>query len=425
MTDENTKIFDVIVIGGGASGMMSAITASERGAKVLILEKNKRLGEKLRITGGGRCNILNAENNLRTLLKNFGESEQYLYSAFSKFGVQETIEFFEDINVPIIVQAKNRAFPASEKAVDVVHSMINRLDKNGVTIIKNSPVTKINVKDNKIVSLNCGDDVYTAKQYILAVGGSSRPETGSSGDGFDWLRELGHSVKTPSPNITPLGVGDKWVKTVSGVVLKSINISFFVDSKQRLKLKGDVLLTHFGISGPLILNNAHKVADLLQEGTVVAQIDCYPELNEKELDMKIVEMLNKNGAKQLKNVLSQFTPSGLSPALKELLSHQVDFDKKTSEVNKQTRGLIVDNLKHLSLTIEKLMGFERAVVADGGVDLKEIDSRTMRSLKIENLYITGDLLDINRPSGGFSLQLCWTTGYLAGASAVESLKSKK
>lgn len=425
MTDESTKYFDVIVIGGGASGMMSAIVASSAGASVLILEKNKRLGEKLRITGGGRCNILNAELNLRTLLKNFGDSEQFLYSAFSKFGVQESIDFFEDINVPIIVQAKNRAFPVSEKAVDVVHAMINRLDKNGVTIIKISPVTKINIKDNKVVSLLCGDTAYKAEQYILAVGGSSRPETGSAGDGFGWLRELGHTVKTPSPNITPLGVSDKWVKTVSGVVLKSINISFFVESKPKLKLKGDILFTHFGISGPLILNNAYKVADLLQEGTVVAQIDCYPELNEKELDMKITDILNQNGAKQLKNVLNLFTPAGLSPALKEILSHQVDFETKTSEVNKQTRALLVNSLKHLSLTIEKLMGFERAVVADGGVDLKEIDTRTMQSLKVDNLYITGDLLDINRPSGGFSLQLCWTTGYLAGVSAVDCLKPKK
>lgn len=309
--------------------------------------------------------------------------------------------------------------------MDVVHAMINRLDKNAVEIIKNSPVSKINIDENKIVSLNCGDKTYKASQYILAVGGSSRPETGSSGDGFGWLRELGHTVKTPSPNITPLGVNEKWVKTVSGVVLKSINISFFVDSKRRLKLNGDVLFTHFGISGPLILNNAHKVADLLQEGVVVAQIDCYPELTEKELDIKIVDILNQNGAKLLKNVLNNFTPAGLGPVLKELLSHQVDFDTKTSEVNKQTRALLVNNLKHLSLTIEKLMGFERAVVADGGVDLKEIDTRTMRSYKIDNLYITGDLLDINRPSGGFSLQLCWTTGYLAGTCAVDALKSKK
>ncbi|MBP6962442.1 aminoacetone oxidase family FAD-binding enzyme [Candidatus Saccharibacteria bacterium] len=425
MEDKNIKTYDVIVMGGGASGMMSAIVASERGANVLILEKNKRLGEKLRITGGGRCNILNAEYNLRTLLKNFGDAEQYLYSAFSKFGVQESVDFFEDLKVPITIQAKNRAFPLSEKAVDVVHAMINRLDKNAVEIIKNSPVSKINIDENKIVSLNCGDKTYKASQYILAVGGSSRPETGSSGDGFGWLRELGHTVKTPSPNITPLGVNEKWVKTVSGVVLKSINISFFVDSKRRLKLNGDVLFTHFGISGPLILNNAHKVADLLQEGVVVAQIDCYPELTEKELDIKIVDILNQNGAKLLKNVLNNFTPAGLGPVLKELLSHQVDFDTKTSEVNKQTRALLVNNLKHLSLTIEKLMGFERAVVADGGVDLKEIDTRTMRSYKIDNLYITGDLLDINRPSGGFSLQLCWTTGYLAGTCAVDALKSKK
>ena len=419
MLEKNTKPYDVIVIGGGASGMMSAIVASNLGAKVLLIEKNKRLGEKLRITGGGRCNILNAELGLRTLLKNYGDAEQFLYSAFSKFGVSETIDFFEELNVPITVQARNRAFPLSEKAVDVVHAMINRLDKNNVDIVKHSPVTKINLTGNKVVSISCGFDIYSASQYILATGGTSRPETGASGDGFDWLRDLGHTVKTPSPNITPLGASDKWIKTVSGVVLKSASISFFVESKRQMQLKGDILFTHFGISGPLILNNAYKVSDLLQVGVVVAQIDCYPNLSEKELDIKIAEIFNQNGSKQLKNNLGLFVPAGLSPAIKQILNGQVDFDMKTSEVSKYTRGLIVSNLKHLSLTIEKLMGFERAVVADGGVDLKEIDTRTMRSLIVDNLFVTGDLLDINRPSGGYSLQLCWTSGYVAGACAVD------
>ena len=415
--DTKTKTYDVIVIGGGASGMMAANTAASQGARVLILEKNKRLGEKLRITGGGRCNITNTEENLRLYLKNYGKAEQFLYSAFTEFGAKETLDFFNDIKLPTKVEGKNRAFPYSENAVDVVHVLTNKLHRNNVDVLTGSAVTKIFSDSGCITSVTCGNEVYTAKKYILASGGTSRPETGSTGDGFNWLELLGHKVNTPTPNITPLALKDLWVSKVTGVTAKNVSITFYSNNSAKFKLRGDILFTHFGISGPLILNSAYKVADLLSAGAVTAKIDLLPDVDVKEFDQKIITELNSQGIKQLKNVLSSFTPAGLNPILKEVLRHEVNFDMKASEVNKQTRKLLLDTLKSVIVTVDKLMGFEKAVVADGGIDLKDIDMRTMRSKKISNLFITGDLLDINRPSGGFSLQLCWTTGYIAGLYA--------
>ena len=416
--DSNTKIYDLIVIGGGASGMMAAVTASENGAKVLILEKNKRLGEKLRITGGGRCNITNTEENLRVYLKNYGKAEQFLYSAFTEFNAFDTINYFNDLKLPTKVEAKNRAFPQSELAADVVHVLINKLHRNGVEMITGANVTKILKQNNTIEHVECGTTKYRAINYILATGGKSRPETGSTGDGFVWLEQLGHEVNNPTPNITPIALKDRWVSKVSGVTAKNATITFFVNNSAKFKLKGDILFTHFGISGPLILNNAYRVADLLTTGEVTAKIDLLPDVDQKTLDLNIITELNNQGIKQLKNVISSFTPFGLTPIIKELLKNEVNIDMKASEVNRQNRKLILESIKSVNITIDKLMGFEKAVVANGGLSLKDIDTRTMRSNIISNLFITGDLLDINRPSGGFSLQLCWTTGYIAGRNSV-------
>ncbi len=408
--------YDVLIIGGGASGMMAAITAAEQGARVLVIEKNKRLGEKLRITGGGRCNIYNAEEDVRILLKHYGTAEKFLYSAFSVFGVAETREFFDSIKLPTKVEARKRAFPESEKAVDVVHALTNRMHRLGVQVLPKTTVTNIELEDGHIRAVMCGSVAYTAGAYILATGGTSRPETGSTGDGFAWLSKFGHTTKDPTPTITPIAIREDWLKAASGISVP-VSITFYANGEKAFKLDGDVLCTHFGLSGPLILNNAYRVADLLQAGDVTATIDFFPLLQAHELDKKLQAILNENGAKLLKNTFAQCVPAGMAPALKQQLSAVVDFETKCSEVSKTTRQHIVNALKQSMITVEKLMGFERAVVADGGVELKEIDTRTMRSNKISNLYITGDLLNINRPSGGYSLQLCWTTGYLAGKHA--------
>lgn len=404
---------DVIVIGGGASGMMAAIIAARNGASVVLLEKNKSLGQKLGITGGGRCNITNAEEDTKVLLSNYGSAAKYLHSAFAQFGVDDTIDFFSKIGLPIVVQGRKRAFPESENAKDVVDVMVKEMKRLSVDVRLGSTVDAIIAKEDKISHIVVGGKELQAKNYILATGGRSRPETGSTGDGFEWLQYLGHTVREPTPNVTPLAVKEPWIEKLSGTIAKSAGISFYSDDKKSFKLQGDFLFTHFGLSGPLILNSAYRVAELLEAGEVTAKIDFYPTLNAKELDSKVIGIFESHPSKLLKNVLSSIAGSGPDKALLELLDDAV-LDKKVSEISKQNRQIITSLLKSLPLTIEKLMGFEKAVVADGGLSLKDIDTRTMRSNIINNLYITGDLLDINRPSGGFSLQLCWTSGFIAG-----------
>lgn len=412
LTDE---IFDVIVVGGGASGMMAAGTAAANGKKILLLEKNLRLGEKLRITGGGRCNVTNEEYDIRSFLSNYKEAADFLYSPFSQFGVQNTFLFFESLGLPLITQARNRVFPHTQKALDVCNALIENLKRNKVIIKTNCPVIKVRSTGKAITGVETNQGIYSAKSYIFSTGGVSHPETGSTGDGFKWMKDLGHSVKDPTPTIVPLSVADEWIKVLAGVSLSFMKITFFMDGKKQFSRLGKVLFTHFGLSGPLILNSASEVNDLLLEGTVTATIDAYPDTDLGAMDRKVINLFNLMKNNELKTAFKELVPVGTMKGA-QLLFPQLDFSKRVHSVSRDERKEIVNTLKALPVTITGLMGQDRAVAADGGVILSEVDTRTMRSKLFDNLYLTGDLLNINRPSGGYSLQLCWTTGYVAGSS---------
>jgi len=413
---QSNKIWDVIVIGGGASGMMAGITASRLGKSVLILEKNKSLGEKLKITGGGRCNITNAEYDTHKFLENYGKSKDFLYSPFSIFGVKDTFNFFEELGLPLVVQARKRAFPSTEKATDVYLSMKKELEKNGVVFKLGVSVTGLIDDGSKIIAVKTKEGVYDGKSFILATGGTSHPETGSTGDGFKFLKILGHKVENPSPSVVPIEVSDEWVHVLSGVSLSFMKITFFLDNKKQFSKTGKILFTHFGFSGPLILNSASHVGSLLQAGKVEAIIDAYPDTDEGTLESRIIKIFDDNKNKTLKNILKEFVPDGMSKAF-EILLDFIDLEIKVHSITKEDRKKIVKLLKNLKVNITNLMGYDRAVVVDGGVDLKEINMKTMQSNIYNNLFITGDLLNINRHSGGYGLQLCWTTGYIAGLNA--------
>ncbi|NCS99318.1 aminoacetone oxidase family FAD-binding enzyme [Candidatus Parcubacteria bacterium] len=407
--------YDLIVIGGGASGMMAAGAAAENGKKVLILEKNPRLGEKLSITGGGRCNVTNATFDVREFLKKFGDSAKFLFSPFSQFNIQDTFDFFEKRNLPLVVEARNRAFPKTQKASDVVKVMKKYASGKNINISTGNPVIKVvadkEQRNIKYIETRIGK--YYADNFIIATGGSSHQETGSTGDGFKWLKKIGHTVKESSPNIVPLKASDKWVKDLSGTSLSFMKITFFVNGKKSFSKVGKILFTHFGLSGPLILNSAHKVRDLLHEGSVTAKIDCYPDTDHGSLEKNILKTFDNNKNKSFKNIAKEITPPGLENALIEF--HIVDdVNTKVNSVTKEERKEIVQLLKAMPINIEGLMGMDRAVISDGGIPLSEVDTRTMKSKLYDNLYLTGDILHINRPSGGYSLQLCWTTGYVAG-----------
>lgn len=419
----STQQFDIIIIGGGAAGMMAAGTAAARGKRVLVLEKNKRLGEKLRITGGGRCNITNYELDTRKLLKNYGAAEPYLHSLFAQFGVLETEAFFNRLGIRFKVEATKRAFPHTESASDVEAALETWCTKNKVVIRLGEAVTSIRTNQEMVDAVVTARGEYRAHHYILATGGLSHPETGSTGDGMKWLRELGHATAEPTPTLVPIALKDTWPKTISGVTLPEIKITVKVDGVKKFSKTGNILCTHFGFSGPLILNNSKYVADALHEGQVTGTIDLFPKIDMGNLDQALVTFLHEHKNKVFKNSIKAFLPDGTLPAIialtEKLNSYDgvvlVDiWDTKVHSVSKEMRRAFVRLLKELPFNVKGLMGYDKAIVADGGILLSEVDMRTLRSKKFPNLLIIGDLLNINRPSGGYSLQLCWTTGYVSG-----------
>lgn len=406
------KTFDIIIIGGGAAGMMAAGCAAARGKHVLLLEKNKALGEKLRITGGGRCNITNAEFDEQVLLRNYGKAASFLFSPFSQFGVRDTFDFFEKKGLPLIVEEGKRAFPKTQRASDVFRVLEQYMRDGGVTIETNAHVSRICAEGRTIHHIFANGIEYRAHSVIVATGGTSHPETGSTGDGFRWLTDLGHTVHMPTPTIVPMALAEKSLHKLAGTSVSSAKLTFFLDGKKQFCRKGDILFTHFGISGPAVLNSSGKVGDLLHAGRVTGTIDFFPQDDERILEDRIIALFDENKNKTLKNIFAQIAP-------KQMLScmHGVSGETKAHSVTKEQRKIIVRTLKGLPMTITSLMGLDRAVVVDGGVDIKEIHSKTMQSTLYDNLYIVGDLLHINRPSGGYSLQLCWTTGWVAGSNA--------
>lgn len=406
-------IYDVIVIGGGASGMMAAGVAAERGKTVLILEKNNELGKKLKITGGGRCNITNNEPDTRKLLAHYGPASDYLYSAFAQFGVADTFVFFESHDLPLVTQSLNRVFPKSEKALDVYKVMEKFVTNENVTIKLGTSVRDVIRDENKILGVYTNNGEYMGKNIVISTGGQSHPETGSTGDGFKVLRKIGHKVTDPTPGLVPLAVSDSWVKSLSGTSLDETKITFYVDDTKSFSKRGRILFTHFGLSGPTILNSSKQVADLLHEGSVTAQLDLFPATDFNILEKRIIEIFDNNKNKLFKNILKEIAPEGLSAAVLQVLS-KIDGETKVHSVTKEERKYILHTLKAMPISVTGLMGFDKAVVADGGVDLNEIDMKKCQSKIYPNLYMTGDIFDISRPSGGYSLQLAWTTGYVVG-----------
>lgn len=408
--------YDVAVLGGGASGMMAALVAAQQGKKVLLIEKNKRLGKKLDITGGGRCNILNAETDVRRLLSHYGDVGEALYSPFSQFGVNETTNFFKKLGIEITIEKNKRAFPKSQKATDVTAALVKALRENGVTVKNSETVSEINATRNKITQIKTNKGEYAANSVIVSTGGYSHPETGSTGDGFRWLSALGIPVQEATPNIVPIKTKDVWVRDLAGVSVEDMKITFFVNGEKRTAKKGRLLFTHFGLSGPLVLNSAKEIKDLLEEGEVTATIDLFPKHDVGAFEKLLITAIEENKNKDLKNVLKDIAPAGTVNAIIPLLKLK-DENVKAHSFTKEERRQIVKILKALPVSIVGLMGFDRAVVSDGGIPLTEIDTRTMRTKKFENLFLIGDTLHVPRPSGGYSLQLCWTTGYIAGMNA--------
>jgi predicted Rossmann fold flavoprotein len=408
--------FDVIVVGGGPAGLMAAGRAASRGRNVLLLEKNRRLGEKLRITGGGRCNVTNAEPDVRKFLERYGDAEPFLYSSFARFTPADTFKFFAERGLPLEVEDRGRAFPKTRRAPDDLRALERYADESGVEHREGVPVSGIATKEEKVTGVDTPKGVIFADSVVLATGGLSHPETGSTGDGFRWLSKLGVTVKAPTPSIVPLAVEEEWVKKLSGTALEGARVTFYRHDRKAFSVEGRILCAHFGLTGPTILNAAARVGDLLHEGPVRAAVDLFPHEDQGAAERRILSALdaakNQNVVNALAAVLPEGTARRLFPALSDLPP-----ETKAHSVTREDRKAIARAAKSLPVTVTGLLGFERAVVADGGVPLGEVDTRTFALKKYPNLYLAGDLLDVRRPSGGFSLQLCWTTGFVVGEEA--------
>jgi predicted Rossmann fold flavoprotein len=408
--------YDVVVVGGGPAGLMAAGRAATRGRKVLLLEKNRRLGEKLRITGGGRCNVTNAEPDVRKFLERYGEAEPFLHSSFARFSPADAFRFFEDQGLPLEVEDRGRAFPRTRRAPDVLRALERYADIAGVELRTGVAVTGIALADGKVVGVETEDGPIFARSVVLATGGLSHPETGSTGDGFGWLEDLGVPVKAPTPSIVPLAVEDEWVRKLAGTALDGARVTFYRHDKKAFSVEGRVLCAHFGLTGPTILNAAARVGDLLYEGPVRGAIDLFPHLDQGAAERHILAALDSAKNQNVYNALAEVLPPGTARRLLPVLTDLAP-DTKAHSVTREARKEMARRAKALAFTVTGLLGFERAVVADGGVPLGEVDTRTFALKRFPNLFLAGDLLDVRRPSGGFSLQLCWTTGFVAGEEA--------
>lgn len=420
------KVWDVIVVGGGPAGMMAAISASGKGAQVILIEKNRTLGKKLLITGGGRCNVTNAEFDDRKLLAKFRGQGKFLFSAFDKWNVEKTLEFFHTRNMPTKIENEKRVFPVSDSAQSVWDVLVDEMKKNHVTILSNSPVTEIILSDDKKSVLGVALKNKTkvlGKSVIIATGGTSRPETGSTGDGYKWLDKIGHTISKPTASLVPIAVKDRWVKSLAGISLRDIKISLFQNNVLQEKILGKILFTHVGVSGPTILNMSKSIGELLKYGVVTVLLDLLPTMNHGDLNLGLQKIFNKNPTKKFKNVLGELVPNAMSPVIVELSG--INPDIICNAVSREQRLALVKLLKGIPLHVDKLLGLDKAVISSGGVDLREVDFKTCASRLYPNLYLIGDILNIDRPSGGYSLQLCWTTGHVAGISSTEKLFSRK
>jgi predicted Rossmann fold flavoprotein len=409
--------YDVIVIGGGPAGMMAAGRAGEMGAKVLLIEKNDRLGKKLSITGGRRCNITNAETDNHLFLANFPEAKQFLFSPFSQFNVESTFEFFEGRGLPLKVEDRKRTFPKSEKAEDVCKTLEAYVYESGnVTVLLNTAFEGFISHSKAVHGVRTSQGDMHGKTVILATGGLAAPETGSTGEGLTLLGKIGHTVIEPDPNLAPLKTSSKWVHSLSGTSVNDMTLRYMQNGKAAHKARGRILFTHFGISGPLVINSAFKAKELLKKGKLTASVDLFPDHDLGSLHTHIRELFEQQKNKRLKTALKEILQKRLAEVILRLPGLEFG-ETPVHSISKEQRKLLVRTLKDLSFPITGTMGFAWAIVADGGVVPKEVDFKTMTSRIYPNLYLIGDTLNINRPSGGFSLQLCWTTGYIAGTNA--------
>ena len=411
------QVWDVVVVGGGPAGMMAAATAAARGKSVLLLEKNSSLGKKLLITGGGRCNVTNNKTDVRQMLAQYGDAGKFLFSAFAEHAVHDTIDWFGVRQVSCMEENEGRLFPSTGSAQTIHSALVDELKKTGV-VVRTRAVVKSLFKpvseETFLIVLASGETVLAAS-CVVATGGVSRPETGSTGEGFSWLKVLGHKVVPNNYALVPLRSPDSWIPALSGVTVPHVKITLFADTKKQSVHTGKLLFTHVGLSGPMILNLSKTVGDLLGHSSVTLKINLVPNLDAGAFKTALTALFQEFSNKQVKNALGDLIPAALVTPI--LVLADIVPNTPCHSIRAPERTKIAQLIAALPIHISGLQGADKAVVSGGGVSPTEINFKTMESRVVPGLYVVGDVLDINRPSGGYSLQLCWTTGYVAGKNA--------
>lgn len=407
---------DVIIIGGGAAGMLAGITCAQQGKSVLILDKNERLGRKLLITGKGRCNITN--NCQRDeLFKNIPHNPKFLYSAFSQFTPLDAIDFFESLGVATKTERGNRVFPVSDKAVEVVDALVKTLNKYGVKTVK-AKAEGLKLEDGQIKGVLCADNIiYNAKSVIIATGGRSYPLTGSTGDGYALAMQAGHTVSDVSPSLVPIVTQEKWCADAMGLSLKNVTLKVIDNSKNKrivFEELGEMLFTHFGVSGPLVLSASAHMEEL-ESNRYSLEIDLKPALDEQTLDKRLLREIATYSNRDFSNLLGSLLPQKLIAVVVELSG--INGDTKANSITREQRATLCKLLKSLPLSVKAFRPIEEAIVTRGGVSTVEIDPKTMESKLTKGLFFAGEVIDVDAYTGGFNLQIAFSTGFLAGLHA--------
>ena len=405
----------ILVVGGGAAGMMAAVTAARRGKNVLLLEKNEKLGKKLFITGKGRCNLTNSAE-VEELFNAVVSNPKFLYSSFYSFTNDQVIGFFEELGVKTKVERGGRVFPESDHSSDVIRALEQEMKRLGVRISLRTEVKEILTEDGRAkgVRLSSGRAI-AADAVIVATGGISYPSTGSTGDGYRFARECGHKVTDLSPALVPMEVKEWYAKELMGLSLRNIGIRITDGKKKLYEEFGEMLFTHYGVTGPVILSASSIVGKKLKEHPLTLHIDLKPALTEEQLDKRVLREFEANHNRQFKNAVDSLFPAKLRPVAIELSG--IPEEKKVNEVTKEERLHFVRLIKDFSMTLTGLRGYHEAIITKGGVSVKEIDPGTMESKLVKGLYFAGEVLDLDAVTGGYNLQIAWSTGYLAGANA--------
>lgn len=405
---------NVVITGGGPAGMMAAITAARRGFKVTLVEKNEKLGKKLFITGKGRCNITNA-GDTEDLFNSIVTNRKFMFSSFNGFSNYDTLGFFDELGLQIKIERGNRVFPESDHSSDVIGALNRELKRLSVDVRLNTEVKDIIVNDGKAtgVVIKCSgkESTIQADNVIVATGGNSYQSTGSTGDGYRFARKLGHSVTPILPALVPFNVAEDWESDLQGLSLKNVSI-VVLDGKQEIYSDfGEMLFTHFGVSGPLILSASSFAARRIKEHPLKLIIDLKPALSQEQLDERILRDFDEEKNKAFKNSLDKLLPKKMIPVIVRL--SDIDGNKKVNEITKQERQRLVSLIKGLELTLTGLRGFNEAIITQGGINVREINPTTMESKLVKNLYFAGEVLDVDALTGGFNLQVAWSTGYAA------------